>query len=52
MPCPNDIRIPDMIHIFYQAVKGMRFEDLPPDKQEVGKNLAGVAAGLRAMRKV
>ena len=39
MPCPNDIRIPDMIHIFYQAVKGMRFEDLPPDKQEVGKNL-------------
>jgi hypothetical protein len=39
MPCPNDIRIPDMIHIFYQAVKGMRFEDLPADKQEVGKNL-------------
>jgi predicted aldo/keto reductase-like oxidoreductase len=39
MPCPNDIRIPDMIHIFYQAVKGMRFEELPPDKQEVGKNL-------------
>ncbi len=39
MPCPNDIRIPDMIHIFYQAVKGMRFDELPPDKQEVGKNL-------------
>ncbi|MEI6126565.1 MAG: aldo/keto reductase [Pseudomonadota bacterium] len=39
MPCPNDIRVPDMIHIFYQAVQGRRFEDLPPEKQEMGKNL-------------
>lgn len=39
MPCPNDIRVPDMIHIFYQAVQGRRLEDLPPEKQEMGKNL-------------
>jgi hypothetical protein len=39
MPCPNDIRIPDMIHIFYQAVKGIPVEDLPPEKVETGKNL-------------
>jgi len=39
MPCPNDIRIPEMIHMFYQAVKGLRCEDLPPEKRETGKNL-------------
>ncbi len=39
MPCPSDIRIPDMIHIFYQAVKGIPFEELPPDKKETGRNL-------------
>jgi len=39
MPCPNDIRIPDMIHIFYQTVKGIPFDQLPPDKKETGKNL-------------
>jgi len=39
MPCPNDIRIPDMIHIFYQAVKGIPFDQLPPEKKETGKNL-------------
>jgi len=39
MPCPNDIMIPDMIHIMGQAVQGMKYEDLPAEKQEMGKSL-------------
>ncbi len=39
MPCPNDIHIPDMIHVFYQMVKGFRYEDLPPEKQKMGEAL-------------
>lgn len=39
MPCPNDIHIPDMIHVFYQMVKGCRYEDLPPEKQKMGEAL-------------
>ena len=39
MPCPNDIRVPDMVHIFYQAVQGVPVEELPPDRVEVGKGL-------------
>jgi len=39
MPCTNDIHIPDMIHVFYQMVKGCRYEDLPPEKQKMGEAL-------------
>ncbi len=39
MPCPNDLMIHEMIHVTYQAVRGRSFEDLPPEKQEVGRNL-------------
>lgn len=39
MPCPNDIHIPDMIHVFYQAVKSVPFDEIPPEKREMGKNL-------------
>ena len=39
MPCPNDIRVPDMVHIFYQAVQGIPVEELPPERVEVGKGL-------------
>lgn len=39
MPCPNDIRVPDMVHIFYQAVQGIPVEELPPDRLEVGRGL-------------
>jgi predicted aldo/keto reductase-like oxidoreductase len=38
-PCSSDIMIPDMIHLYAQAVKGKKFEDLPVEKQEVGRNL-------------
>lgn len=37
-PCPNDIQIPFMIHLFWQTVHGKKFEDLPVEKQEMGKN--------------
>jgi uncharacterized protein len=39
MPCPNGLFIPDMIHVFYQMVRGCRFEDLPEEKRQMGKNL-------------
>jgi predicted aldo/keto reductase-like oxidoreductase len=39
MPCPNDIHIPDMIHVFWQIVKGCSYEDLPDEKKEMGKSL-------------
>ena len=39
MPCPNDIRVPDMVHIFYQAVRGIPVGELPPDRLEVGRGL-------------
>ena len=39
MPCPNDIHIPDMIHVFYQMVRGCRYEDLPEEKQKMGEAL-------------
>jgi predicted aldo/keto reductase-like oxidoreductase len=39
MPCPNDIHIPDMIHVFYQMVRGCRYEDLPEEKQKMGAAL-------------
>jgi len=39
MPCPNDIMILDVIHMFAQTVQGMKYEDLPVEKQEMGKNL-------------
>jgi len=38
-PCPNDLHIPDMIHVFWQSVHGMTYDELPPEKKEVGKNL-------------
>jgi hypothetical protein len=38
-PCPNDIRIPDMIHLLWQMVHGKKFEDISPEKKELGKNL-------------
>jgi hypothetical protein len=39
MPCPNDLHIPDMIHLFWQMVKNCTYEDLPPEKQQMGQNL-------------
>ena len=39
MPCPNDIMILDVIHMFAQTVLGTKYEDLPVEKQEMGKNL-------------
>ncbi|MCX5903496.1 MAG: aldo/keto reductase [Proteobacteria bacterium] len=39
MPCPNDIHIPDMIHVFYQMVRGCRYEDLPEEKKKMGEAL-------------
>ncbi|MCP4717347.1 MAG: aldo/keto reductase [Deltaproteobacteria bacterium] len=38
-PCPSDIHIPDMIHVFYQNIQGMTYDELPPEKQAMGKNL-------------
>jgi hypothetical protein len=37
-PCPNDIQIPFMIHVFWQMVHGKTYEELPVEKQEMGKN--------------
>jgi predicted aldo/keto reductase-like oxidoreductase len=39
MPCPNDIHIPDMIHVFWQIVKGCSYDELPDEKKEMGKSL-------------
>jgi len=39
MPCPNDIMIPEMIQGFWQIVRGRKYEDLPMEKQEMGKSL-------------
>jgi len=37
-PCPNDIQIPFMIHVFWQMVHDKKYEELPIEKQEMGKN--------------
>ena len=37
-PCPNDIQIPFMIHLFWQTVQGKKYEELPVEKQDMGKN--------------
>ena len=29
----------EVIHMFSQMVLGKKYEDLPPEKQEIGKNL-------------
>jgi len=39
MPCPNDIIIPVMIHLIWQMVKGLRYQDLPDQKKKMGENL-------------
>jgi len=37
-PCPNDIQIPFMIHVFWQTVHDKKYEELPVEKQEMGRN--------------
>jgi hypothetical protein len=39
LPCPNDIRVPEMIQSFWQTVRGRNYEDLPIEKKEFGKSL-------------
>ena len=39
LPCPNEIIILEVIHMFSQMVLGKKYEDLPAEKQEIGKNL-------------
>ncbi len=45
MPCPNDIMIPEMIHMCWQMVAGMSPDDLPPEKKAMGQ---GVLMWLQA----
>jgi predicted aldo/keto reductase-like oxidoreductase len=39
MPCPNDIIIPAMIHAPWQVMGGRSYEELPPEKKNMGANV-------------
>ncbi len=39
MPCPNDLHIPDMIHLFWHMVKDYSYENMPPEKRNMGESL-------------
>jgi predicted aldo/keto reductase-like oxidoreductase len=39
LPCPNDILIPIMIHVIWQKVKGLRYDDLSELNKKMGRNL-------------
>jgi hypothetical protein len=39
LPCPNDILIPIFIHVIWQKVKGLRYDDLSELNKKMGRNL-------------
>ena len=39
MPCTNDIIIPAMVHLTWQRLKGLSYDDLSDDRKRSGKNL-------------
>ncbi len=39
MPCPNDIIIPVMVHVYWQQIKDCKLEDLSPERKQTGQNL-------------
>jgi hypothetical protein len=39
LPCPNDIRIPEMIQMMYQSMQGLSYEELPERKKRMGPGL-------------
>ena len=39
MPCTNDIIIPAMIHLNWQRLRGLNYEDLSDERKKSGKNL-------------
>jgi hypothetical protein len=39
LPCPNDIRIPEMIHLMYQIIQGLTYEEIPERRKRMGEGL-------------
>jgi hypothetical protein len=39
LPCPNDIRIPEMIQLIYQSIQGLNYEEIPERRKKMGQGL-------------
>jgi len=39
LPCPNDIRIPEMIQMLYQSMQGLSYEEIPERRKKMGQAL-------------